>query len=232
MPSKPESPVISNWHTLFEDFTTSTQEFYTAVEEAVRRRSLPQVEISRVLRAEGGIGSAAREYLRVRRGNIAFDICSAPYGQGHFFSWWLVRIPPQFGLFAVIGILFMTLVFSYIARFIFAPLLPDGLIVGPLVSMVFPFLLVPFVLLLMGYLVQESILGDEDWVMSLPILGPLYVFVFNPLTYYRLDTAMMFRDSVRTAVNEVIQEVREEKGLRLLGEDEFRPDVREERAAG
>lgn len=232
MPQNPDSPVISNWHTLFEDFSTSTQEFYAAVEEAVRRRNLPQVEISRVLRAEGGVGSASREYLRVRRKNIAFDICSAPYGAGHFFSWWLIRIPPRFGAFAVIGVCFLALCLAAVLNRMLSPLLPDGLIVGAVARMVFPFLLFPVVLLLMGYFVSEGFLADEEWLLSLPILGPLYLRVFNPLTYYRLDTAMMFRDSVRAAVNEAIGEVREEKGLRLLEAEEFSPDDREEHAAG
>ncbi len=41
---------------------------------------------------------------------------------------------------------------------------------------------------------------------------------------------MMFRDSIRAAVNEVINDVREEKGLRLLGEDDLQPDADEEAA--
>jgi hypothetical protein len=226
-----DSPVISNWHTLFEDFSTSTQEFYAAVEEAVRVRKLPDVRLSRVLWSEGGIGSAQREYLRVQRNRIAFDICSAPYGGGHFFSWWLARIPPRSGVFAVLGIFFLATVFTWILHLILSPMLPDGLVVGTIARVILPFVLYPVALLIMGYWVQEGHLGDEEWVMSLPVIGRLYVFVFNPLTYYRQDTAMMFRDSVRTAVDEVINSLREQKGLRLLGEEELRPDQEKEATA-
>lgn len=226
-----ESAVISNWHTLFENFSTSTQDFYAAVEEAIWARKLPGIVIARVRFSEGGLGSPQREYLRVYRYRVAFDICSAPYGNGHFFSWWLTRIPPRFGVAATIAIFFVAMAFALVLQLILSPMLPDGLIVGTLVRLALPLLLLPVVLLIMGHSVQQGTLGDEEWVMSLPIIGRLYVFAFNPLTYYRLDTAMMFRDSVRSAVNEVINELREQKGLRLLGDEEMRPDLEEQATA-
>ena len=36
------------------------------------------------------------------------------------------------------------------------------------------------------------------------MIGWVYERLFNPQTYYRYDTAMMFQESVRRAVNEVI----------------------------
>lgn len=224
MPKNSDSSVISNWHTLFKDFSTSTQDFYTSVEEAVRERNLPDIEISRVLWSEGGIGSAQREYLRVRRKRVAFDICSAPYGSGHFFSWWLARMPPKFGAFITIAILFAALVLAGIGGAMLSLVMPKGGCAGGLGSLFAPLFLYPVILLVLGYLVHEGLLGDEEWVMSLPVLGYLYVFFFNPLTYYRQDTAMMFRDSIRAAVNEVINDARQEKGLRLLGDEDLRPN--------
>lgn len=229
MPESTDRSVISNWHTLFEDFSTSTQDFYASVEAAVRVRNLPDIEVSRVLWSEGGIGSAQREYLRVRRKRIAFDICSAPYGGGHFFSWWLARVPPKFGAFITIAILLAALVVAGIASTILVLVMPEDGCAAGLGRMFVPIFVYPVILFLLGYLVQEGLLGDEEWVMSLPVLGFLYIFFFNPLTYYRLDTAMMFRDSVRNAVNEVINELREEKGLRLLGDEDFRPDAERDR---
>jgi hypothetical protein len=231
MPRNADSPIISNWHTLYENFSTSSQDFYVAIEEAIRERKLPGIVISRVLFSEGGIGAPQREYLRVQRYRVAFDICSAPYGNGHFFSWWLTRIPPRFGVGATIGIFSVAMVLTLILQLLLSPMLPHGFVVGTLAWVALPFLLFPVVLLVMGHFVHEGSLGDEEWVMSLPIIGRLYVFAFNPLTYYRLDTAMMFRDSVRAAVNEAINQVREQKGLRLLGEEELRPDLEEEATA-
>lgn len=223
--------VLSHWHTLFEDFSTSTQDFYTSVEAAIARRTLPDIEVSRVLWSEGGIGSAKREYLRVRRERIAFDICSAPYGNGHFFSWWLARIPPRFGILFVFAILIGALAVTGLLQLILTPMLPRGLF-RAFAQVGLPFLLYPVVLLVLGFMVREGDLGDEEWVMSLPVLGWLYIRLFNPLTYYRLDTAMMFRDSIRAAVSEVINDVRQEKGLRLLEESAFLPQSPEGRSAG
>jgi hypothetical protein len=232
MPRFLDGVVLSHWHTLFEDFSTSSQDFYSAVEDALYRRSLPDIEISRVRFSEGGIGTAQREYLRVQRKRIAFDICSAPYGNGHFFSWWVARIPPRFGVFASIWIFFLSLFLAYLLQMIVSPILPHVYFIGTLINLILTFVLYPVVLLVMGYCVQEGVIADEEWIMSLPLLGPLYIWVFNPVTYYRLDSALMFRDSVRRVVNEVINDLRQEKGLRLLGDEELEPDSREEKVAG
>lgn len=221
MSSTPQG-VLSHWHQLFEGFSTSTQEFYTAVEEAIRRRELPEVTTSRVLWKEGGIASAEREYLRVERRRIAFDICSAPYGGGHFFSWWLARIPPRYGLLATLGVLVGSLAALGILYLPLSHML-RGSCLGAIFGLAFPIVGLPLTLLFLGYLVNEGNLGDEEWVLSLPILGWLYALAFNPNTYYRLDTALMFRDSVRSAVEEVVNQVMEAKGLRALGISDFQP---------
>jgi hypothetical protein len=227
MPRNSGSPVISNWHTLFEDFSTSTQDFYTAVEEAVARRNLPEIKISRVLFSERGIGSPDREYLRVRRYRVAFDICSAPYGDGHFFSWWLAKIPAKYGLFKMLALL---LGIALVLGILIYPVRNSCL--GGMLSVGAFFLGIPVMLLLLGIGIDQGYFGDEEWVLSVPVVGYLYALFFNPTTYYRLDTAMMFRDSIRAAVNEVINEVRQEKGLRVLSDEELRPDARDKEPAG
>src|SRR5262245_44849786 len=126
MPRNPDGLVLSHWHTLFEDFSTSSQEFYAAVETAIRERKLPDIEISRECFSEGGIGTAEREYLRIKRNRIAFDICSAPYGGGHFFSWWLARVPPRFGVFTAIGIFLAAMGLTWILYLVLGGMLPDG----------------------------------------------------------------------------------------------------------
>ncbi len=216
--------VLSNCHTLFEDFSTSTQDFYAAVEEAIARRNLPEIEISRILFRERGIGSPDREYLRICRHRIAFDICSAPYGNGHFFSWWLAKVPAKYGLVTVLVLL---LGFAFTLSILIYPVRDSC--AGAILYFGLLFLGVPLILLVC---VAKGYFGDEEWVLSVPVLGYLYALLFNPVTYYRLDSAMMFRDSIRAAVNEVINEVREEKGLRLLGEEELLPNARNEKPAG
>ena len=75
-----ESDVISHWYKLFENFQASPMEFYAAVEAALQPRQIPDTSTSRVDWKEGGLLAARREYLRVSRGRLAFDISrpSAP----------------------------------------------------------------------------------------------------------------------------------------------------------
>jgi len=64
-------------------------------------------------------------------------------------------------------------------------------------------------------------------ILLIPILGPILVRVFRPETYYRLDTALMFQDSVHSAVLEVFDRITKDKGLRALSELERKPILRE-----
>lgn len=88
--------VLSHWYHLIEEFQQSSQEFYASVEEAVKRRKVPNLRLSRVIHKEGGVLSAKREYLRVERKEYIFDICAAPFANGFFISWWLGECPSAF----------------------------------------------------------------------------------------------------------------------------------------
>lgn len=239
MSSKPDEGVLSHWYELFENFSTSTQDFYAAVEEAIRQRKIPDVEISRVLYNEGSLWTPKREYLRVKRERIICDICSAPYGTSHFFSWWVTKEPTRYGLLllTIITTLLCFLLWKLLQNLLFAQYQADSFLViaMPIVRMVLLPIIVlfgpPIILFLLGLAVQEGILADEEWVLCTPVIGPLYAKIFKPVTYYRLDTAYMFRDSMQAIVGEVVNSLREEKGLRLLEEEELEPSIPEELAS-
>jgi hypothetical protein len=156
------SLVLSHWFNLIEGLQHSPNQFYTSVEESLTRRKLADVDIERVLHHEGGIFSAEREYLRVKRNEHIFDICAAPYGNGFFVSWWL----------------------------------------------------------------GESS-GFREFLLMIPFVGPLLVRIFKPDTYYRVDTTLMFQESVHTAVLEVIDDVTQAQGIRSLTEFERKPIMKE-----
>jgi len=153
---------IAHWNAFVEGFQGSPLEFYTQVEAAIRERQMTDYHASRVDWREGGILSAKREYLRVRRKEFAFDICGAPFGNGFFFSSWLGEIPSGF---------------------------------WALVSLI-------------------------------PIFGVFAHWAFRRKTYYRIDTAMMFRALVHNAVLDVIDEMTKQRGLRQLTELERKPVMR------
>src|SRR5688572_12043324 len=115
MSAAPLDAVMSHWSKLFENFQTSPLPFYDSVEAAIARREIPDVAMERVEYKEGGLISARREYLRVKRGKHAFDVCAAPFGTGFFFSTWLVEVPVLSGLHKLLifmGMFFVFMVFA------------------------------------------------------------------------------------------------------------------------
>ena len=209
--------VISHWHHYVEDFSTSALDFYAAVEQAIASRELPEVTLSRVEYKEGGLLSAKRQYLRVGREKVAFDLCAAPYGKnGYFFSWWLTELPgnPLAWLFtaALISV-------GYCVLFgILWAMLGDSC-AGIILFVLFVLIGIPGGLIGLGYGVREGAIGDEEEVLAIPFIGWLYERIFQPTTYYRLDTAIMFQEAVRRSVNEVLEGLFSDQGVRLSDAD-------------
>lgn len=214
MSHSPRVTVLSNWATLVEGLEASPLAFYSAVEEALARRQVPQTQNSRTDYKEAGAFSANREYLHVRREKLSFDICGAPFGTGFFFSWWfgeerphlnpIVKVLVLFGYFVVLGVAVQ------LAGFI------QGLIL---------FLVLAFVGLAVANTLASDGQFDDGFIRALPILGTLYEWLFEPATYYRLDSMRMFQESVHNAVLEVIDGMTAAKGLRLLAGDERKPTM-------
>ena len=51
--------------------------------------------------------------------------------------------------------------------------------------------------------------------------------MFSPITYYRVDTELMFQSAVHAAVLEVVDRITEARGIRALSETERKPIMRE-----
>lgn len=211
-------PVISHWHALIDGFTTSSLDFYTAVEAAVRAREVPEAAFSRVEFKEGGFASARREYLRVERGKIAFDICAAPYGKSFFFSWWMSKRGPRFPLLYLLGFFLavalgtplMAMPFRQSCVYFFVlPIFATGIVVG------------------LALLARGEVFGPEEDILAIPVLGWIYEKVFNPITYYSLDTALMFQESIGRSVNETIDGLLSSQGLRALSDTQKTPTMRD-----
>ncbi len=87
------NPPFSNWHTTRQGLEFSSQDFFSLLESAIKEKKLKDIKLSRIKMGEGGVFSASREYLRVSRKRMVFDICGAPFGNGFFVSWWQADIP-------------------------------------------------------------------------------------------------------------------------------------------
>lgn len=228
-------PVISHWHTLVDGFNTSSLDFYKSVEEAVRAREVPEATFSRVEFKEGGVASAKREYLRIERGGVAFDVGAAPYGQGFFFSWWLIRPRPGWvwlwfaGLVGagLIWILMLLSLSSQAASQRLNASLFGGQTGGAGCAVFLVLAGFPALLFLLGWAIHEGHVPiEEEDVLEIPVVGWLYDKVFGPNTYYAMDTALMFQESVSRAVNEVIEGLLTSQGLQALSADQLKPTIR------
>lgn len=212
MATKALAKIHSHWHRSFEGLLDVTpKEFYARVEDAVERRQIPDVVRSRVDWHEGGMLSAKREYLRVQRNQYVFDICGAPFGNGFFVSSWAgeFRSGPATLFLVLIGLAFAV-----------------GLLVKIFDLALGLFLSLFAVPALVWYLARHTPVAFEGWddpIVELPLIGPVYEKLFRPVTYYKIDTAQMFHDSVHTAVLEVVDEITKVKGLRALTELEQKP---------
>jgi hypothetical protein len=60
-------------------------------------------------------------------------------------------------------------------------------------------------------------------ISQIPLIGTYLAENSKPRTYYQVDTESMFKESVRSAVNEAIDEITTSKGLRGLTEIERKP---------
>jgi hypothetical protein len=211
--AKKSDSVKSHWYRLFEGLQESPKQVYQSIESAIKKRELPDTFITSINLIEGGPLSAHREYLRVSCNEHIFDICVALFGKGMFISWWLTKAQSSKGIWIAIAAFIFTfflLGFS-IAQFGFFL----GLFLGIIV--------LPLLFLFLGYLVREGTIMIEDTILEVPVLGAIYERFFHPITYYKIDTALMFQESIRLAVHEVIDEITKSKGIRALSESERAP---------
>jgi hypothetical protein len=160
------SAVLSHWNHLVPEMQQSSNDFYGAVDRLLKEARLEDAKVERVNLHEGGLLSAKREYLQVRRKEHVFHVCAAPFGSGFFVSWWLGEV--QSGFFAMLS--------------------------------------------------------------GLPYIGWLFAFLANlakPLTYYRVDTALMFQSATHGAVLGALESVINAKGMRALTDSERKPVMRD-----
>lgn len=84
---------LSHWYHVFPGLNITPLSFYNEIQRRIHEHGFPAVVIGHVEFRESGLLSAKRKYLRVVRGDLAFDICGAPFGRELFFvSCWLGRL--------------------------------------------------------------------------------------------------------------------------------------------
>ena len=205
--------VMEHWYALVPGFNTSGKEFYADIEKELKERQVPSLDIAYVDFAEGGVLSAKREYLRMTRERLVFDICAAPFGTAFFFSCRFAQIPAVIRIWQLLVVLLGSFILMALA---FRNL---GLIIGPIV------LLAGFLFLI--YTLRNAVaMGlkdlDAHLIKSL-VLGPIYENWFRKETYYRHDTRLMYCDTINTVVKAKVEEVTGAKGIKLVQFNEYSP---------
>jgi hypothetical protein len=196
--------VEEHWYVPLLDFRTSTQDFYAAIEKELAERKVPDLEISRIEFAEGGILSAQRQYLRLRRERLIFDICSAPFGTSWFFSLRGAVAQRKLTLFDV-GIVAATIACLFLLYWFTFGLLIGSLVIGASVIAVCAFLVF-----------AQRWQNLDDALMELPVVGVIYEVFFRRETYYREDTRLMYLEMVQRIVRHHVEEFTSSAGVKLL----------------
>jgi hypothetical protein len=210
---KPAQDVLDHSWTLVRNFQTSTQEFYSAVERELIARQVPDLDISRVEFSEGGLLSAKRQYLRLTRDRLIFDICAAPFGTSYFFSWRIAELPPRVRLWELL----VALIGMFTGWAVFVQLL--GFFRGTFFMLVGAGFTIWFLRNTVSLGLQEF---DAE-LPNIPVIGPIYERFFRKETYYRQDTRLMYLATVPDVVKGHIEQITAAKGITLLKYHERKP---------
>lgn len=209
----PKEEVHKHWYSAVDNFEFASNDFYQRIESELAVRKVPGLEMSRIDFAEGGLLSDKREYLRLRRERLVFDICAAPFGTSYFFSFRFVELP--------LGIKLLELVFFFIGV---------ALVFGGLTKIIGTFWAFIAVLALLGagfYVMRNPLsLGLKNLdatLLKIPVIGPIYEVFFRKETYYRQDTRLMYLTTVNSITEALVGEVTAAKGIKLVKRFDRKP---------
>jgi hypothetical protein len=219
--------ILSHWPQLIEKLQYSPQEFYAKVEKALEDRQVPDLKYDRVEWPEGGWLSDRREYLRISRERLVFDVCGAPFGTGFFVSIWCGEKPLRLGALAIA---FLAVAVLGLLDFLVHPdfglyrvLRQNFNISYDQTSLL---LLGVLAVLLIAMVIRVG--GRLDmFLMGLPIIGFFYEKFFRSVTLWRVDRMCMYQQAVHAAVLQVIDEISTLQCIKPLSEFERKPVMRD-----
>lgn len=204
----PGNEVIEHWYSLIANQCFSSKEFYEHIEESIKAQKVPALETSRIDLAEGGLLSDRREYLRMRRERLTFDVCAAPVGINYFFSYRFYADPAVVKPWEVL-VLFLVVWFLFVGSVKYL-----GLFLGPFLVL----LAMGFAVWLMRNAIGMGLRDVDASLMKLPVVGPIYERYFRRDTYYREDMRIAYCAIVSAIVKQEVARITGEKGVKLIRE--------------
>lgn len=194
--------VYSQWITPLLEFSSDASKFYDAIEEGLKAWQIPELVTERIIYKDGGFLSPGREYFRVRRESLVFDIVSAKFGK----SWWWFSCRSAVLRRSMRG--WEVLVFlAFTAAFAGSYIYTFGLVIGCVA------LGSTLLMLVAMMMTARSWNGLDDLLLRLPVIGALYEAVFRAESYYRSDTRRMYVSVVDFLVREKVREFTAAAGM-------------------
>ncbi|MFA6545733.1 MAG: hypothetical protein WCS99_15050 [Limisphaerales bacterium] len=208
-----KAEVLEHWISFAEGFQFSSAEFYAAVEKELDARKVPGLEKSRVEFAEGGLLSDKRVYLRMLRERLVFDVCAAPFGTRFFFSCRMAEIPSVIQLWQLaVVVVGLGIIAALFWKFLDFALGTMALVVA-----------LSFLVYFLRNAVAMGMQNIDAALIQSPVVGPIYERWFRKETYYRVDTRLMYFDTVSNVVKKLAEEVTGSKGVKLVRQYEQSP---------
>lgn len=96
---KPVKDFHSNWNTLLDNFSHSTEDFYELLKQELSSRGIKNLRTINKSLNQDSIGFVKRKYLRITWKDYDYYVCAAPFGKGFFISWHLVYKDSPFQMF-------------------------------------------------------------------------------------------------------------------------------------
>lgn len=197
--------ILQHWISPVDGFNHPPLEFYEAVKRELATKKIPQLDMSYVEFAEGGLFFEKRVYLRLMRERLTIDICAAPFGNLYFFSCRTLFVPPVIELWHL--------------------LLVGGLFFGFYLILVnylgVTFAGIAFVTFLAAITqvlrnaMSMGLYQLDTFLVKLAAIGPIYELWFRKETYYRHDTRMLYLSIVPQVVQKLAEETTAAKGVKL-----------------
>jgi len=218
---------ISHWPQLIAKLQYSSQEFYAKIEKALEERKIPDLKFSRVEWPEGGLLSDRREYLRIVRERLTFDVCGAPFGTGFFVSIWCGEKPLKLGVLVLLFCLVALVAgIDWVSNFrlgIYRFLWFQCGFKGETTTMLVLGILAGILVLIL----VKAGPNLDNMLMGLPVIAYFYERYFRKITYYRFDKRSMYQQAVNAAVMQVIDEICSVQCIKPLSEFDRRPVLRD-----
>jgi hypothetical protein len=218
--------IISHWCHLIDNLKASPLEFYHRLHEVIRERQIPNLEEGRIDWREGGPLSPKRQYWRLLRERITIDICAAPFGTGFFVSWRLGQLRLRLN---VLGLLILLVGLASAASAIYEKYRFEFWIHPEYLywTIGIPSAMAVLLLFIMRGAVGAGLADFDALLLHTPIVAGFYERFLRPITYYRIDVAMMYEEAVHRAVMQVIDELADAQKLPRLSEAQRKPILRD-----